>query len=129
SQDPYPTYDELRKNHRIHYDPVRDLWTVSRYADAVRVLKSPDDFTSALASFESTLLGAEPQAHARVRRLTGRIFTAEQTSALAHFIRTTAQELVNRVSAQGRCELVSALAAPLPIAVIALILGIDRGWT
>src|SRR5207247_3505795 len=75
------------------------------------------------------LVGAELQAHARVRRLTGRIFTAEQTGAFAHFIRTTAEELIDRVSAQGRCELVSALAAPLPIAVIALILGIDGGWT
>jgi cytochrome P450 len=126
-----------------------DLIVVPRYADALAVLRQPDLFSSAPynefvrradALIEKTgpeaerddwtqaslsLLGTDPPRHTRLRKIANRGFLQHRILALAPRIRAIAEELVGRFAPRGDCELVAEFAAPLPITVIAELLGVD----
>jgi cytochrome P450 len=124
-QDPYSTYAELRRNGSVHHDQRRDLWLVGRYSDVARALAEPETFSNRGASIETRLLGADSTAHVRVRNIVKRAFTSARISALEPLIRSIVHELVERVRTRGECELINDLAAPLPMSVIAWLLGIE----
>ena len=57
-------YKQLRQYSPVHYFDQHNVWTISQYKDVVEVLKSPEIFSSfETASFEKTLLGADPPQH------------------------------------------------------------------
>lgn len=124
--DPYPYYAELR-----HREPVLRIeppgsYVVTRYASVVQVLKRPDIFSSTLmAQADPSLLGADPPAHTRVRRIINPSFSPSRIAALEPRIREITTELIGRVLPKGEGELIGELAIPLPARVIAEILGID----
>jgi len=125
-QDPYPVYTALRRERPVHHDEVHDVWMVSRYEDVVRVLRDANSFSSkGIASFESVLLGADPPQHARVRQIVSRLFSPQAVARLEDRIQTLANELVERISGRRECDLVVELAAPLPLALIVEVLGLD----
>jgi cytochrome P450 len=126
-QNPYPVYDELRRNWPVYYDAARKLWVISRYADLIQVLREPEAFSSCLASFNPTLHGADGPDHARVRRVVGRLFSARRVKRLGDLVRSLAHDLVERIAARGQCELIGDLAGPLPQTVVAWMLGIELG--
>src|ERR1700716_2064596 len=119
SQDPYSAYAELRRSGSVAHDERRGLWLVSRYADVARVLAEPEVFSNRGVSIENTLLGADSNAHARVRNIVKQAFTSARIRALEGMIRTIAQDLVDRMAVRAQCELVEDLAARLPMLVIA----------
>jgi cytochrome P450 len=104
---------------------------VSRYVEVAEVLKHPNIFSSSImAPFDTTLLGAEPTSHGRVRRIVSEAFSPKRLSVLEGRIRALADEFVTHIATEGRCELISDFAAPLPLAVIADMLGISSAtWT
>ncbi len=124
--DPYPYYTELR-----HREPVLRIeppgsYVVTRYASVVQVLKRPDVFSSTvLAQADPSLLGADPPAHTRVRRIINPSFSPSRIAALESRIREITDELIGRLLPKGEGELIGDLAIPLPARVIAEILGID----
>ena len=125
-RDLYSHYEVLRKTCPVQYFRKRKVWTVSRYQDALDVLNQPDLFlSSGLDGVEKTLLGADGPGHTRVRGIVSRAFAAPQIAALEGRIRALAEGLMDGIVARGRCELVSELAAPLPLQVIASMLDMD----
>src|SRR5262249_38241713 len=124
--DPYPAYAALRREQPVYRDAKRNVFIVSRYADVVGVLRDADGFSTRLASFETTLLGAEPQAHARVRRIVGRGFAAARVKKLTALVEARASDLVERLVGRDGCDLIAALARPLPLLVVAALLGLDQ---
>jgi cytochrome P450 len=70
------------------------------------------------------LLSKDGDDHRRLRRLVTKAFTPRMVEGLRPRIRQIADELIDRVSAEGRMELVDDFAFPLPITVIAELLGI-----
>ena len=46
AENPYPWYADLREHDPVHYSPSLDAWFVTRYDDVVRVLRSPEEFSS-----------------------------------------------------------------------------------
>ena len=123
-QNPYPAYEELRRSSPVAHDSRRGVWFVSRYDDVRRVLTDPATFSNKNTSAETTLLGADLEAHRRVRDVVKRAFTAARIKALDESIRSLADDLVARAVACGACDVVEEIALPLPLTIVAWMLGI-----
>lgn len=149
--DPYPAYRELRERGRaVWYEPTGQ-WLVPHYADVSALLRdrrlgrtylhrfSHEEFGRTAPPPEhepfhvlngNGLLDLEDPAHARVRRLVAKAFTPRTVERLVPAVRRLAGELVGQLVADGGGDLLTAVAEPLPVAVIAELLGIpeeDRG--
>ncbi|MFD3804836.1 cytochrome P450 [Streptomyces sp. NPDC058611] len=149
--DPYPAYRELRERGRaVWYEPTGQ-WLVAHYADVSALLRdrrlgrtylhrfSHEEFGRTAPPPEhepfhelngNGLLDLEDPAHARVRRLVAKAFTPRTVERLVPAVRRLARELVGQLVADGGGDLLTAVAEPLPVAVIAELLGIpeaDRG--
>jgi cytochrome P450 len=138
---PYPTYARLRAEAPIHRNPALGLAAVSRYEDVMAVLKNPsafssramrDLFTQGAREVMSdaniageTLIGSDPPVHTRLRKIVNRAFTPSRIAALEGRVRGVTDELVGRFEQRGSCDLMSELAVPLPVTLIAEILGVD----
>jgi cytochrome P450 len=150
--DPYPYYAALRERDPVHASESQGIrfWHLTRYADVVSVLRDPrisaerfpqkildaaivgpDAGFAALAGIVSNvMLAKDPPRHTRLRGLVSKAFTPRMIEALRPRIESLVDELLDAVEAKGSFELVVDLAAPLPIVVIAELLGVpasDRG--
>ena len=128
-ENPYPYYAELRRNHPVYPLGEQGAVAVSRYEDVAFVLRSHDHFSSAamgsLAGSGEMLIGSDPPGHTRLRSLVNRAFTPAMVAALEPRIREVTAELLDLAGSPGEIELVSELANPLPVTIIAEILGVD----
>ena len=115
----------------------RRIYAVSRHEDVTAVLRNPDVFSSAAmgggrqpagsepSPTEGSLIGLDPPEHGEHRAIVNRGFTPRRIGELEPRIRKIADELVGGFERQGHCDLVEAFANPLPVAVIAELLGLD----
>jgi cytochrome P450 len=130
-EDPYPYYARLRAEAPVFRCEPHDFWVVSRHADVVHVLSNPADFSSAKSVGPDKIPGVpmmltrDPPEHTRLRSLVGRAFTPRTVAELAPRVHAVADRLVGRAVEQGAFDLVSAVAGPLPLVVIAEILGVS----
>ncbi len=140
THNPYPAYAVLRREAPVYRTPLGFL-AVSRYADVLAILRDPARFSSAAmgdlidqvksVSVEEqhqggeTLIGTDPPRHTRLRKIVNRAFTPRRMVALEPRIRELARELVAAIPEDRVWDLVPALAVPLPVMVIAEILGAD----
>ncbi|MFD9432590.1 cytochrome P450 [Streptomyces sp. NPDC060002] len=149
--DPYPAYAELRERGRVIYYEPTDQWLVPRHADVSALLRerrlgrtyqhrfTHEDFGRTAPPAEQEpfhtlndhgMLDLEPPDHTRIRRLVSKAFTPRTVERLQPYVRRLAGELVDRLVEAGGGDLLSDVAEPLPVAVIAEMLGIpesDRG--
>lgn len=124
-QDPYPLYERLRAGGRVSTTPLDNLITVD-HEICNQVLRSRD-FVAApddQADRQLSLLDLNPPDHTRLRRLVAPDFTAKRVQRFRPQIEGVLQELIKQVPRDRPFDLVSDLAAPLPIAVITELLGI-----
>ncbi|MFF5701916.1 cytochrome P450 [Streptomyces sp. NPDC012794] len=149
--DPYPAYRELREQGRAVWCEATGQWLVPHYADVSALLRdrrlgrtylhrfSHEEFGREAPPPEhepfhvlngNGLLDLEDPAHARVRRLVSKAFTPRRVEQLAPSVERLARELVDGLRDAGGGDLLTAVAEPLPVAVIAELLGVpeaDRG--
>jgi cytochrome P450 len=139
---PYPTYARLREEAPVHRVPLSDgrcLWLVTRYEDVMDVLKderfvknwrqvmSPEqlaDWPVQEGPFTSTMLSLDPPDHTRLRALVHKAFTAPFVEKLRGRIQEIADQLIDGLLARGEMDLIDDYAFPLPILVIAEMLGV-----
>lgn len=124
-QDPYPFYAALRSSwpsaRRI---AKSDYWLIGRYDDVEAVLNSPGVFSSSvLSTSDGTLLGADPPAHARARRIVTRALS-QSLRGIEERVQAIAAGLLDRAAGRPAPELIADLAAPLPVNVMAQLLGL-----
>lgn len=139
-EDPYPHYARLREEAPVYRVEAHGLWAVSRYGDVVEILRKPELYSSAPYGelidaamalggranlVGESLLGTDPPAHTRLRRIVNRGFTRARTARMERQIRGLAHRLIDRFCERGHCDLVGELAMPIPMTVIAEVLGID----
>ncbi|MHB9852534.1 cytochrome P450 [Streptomyces krungchingensis] len=145
--DPYPAYEELRARGRVHYYEPTDQWLVPHHADVSALLRdrrlgrtyqhrfTHEDFGRTAPSPEHEpfhvlndhgMLDLEPPDHTRIRRLVSKAFTPRTVERLKPYVERLAGELVERLVAAGGGDLLSDVAEPLPVAVIAEMLGIPE---
>lgn len=130
-RDPYPFYEALRRDTPVYEIAARGMWAVSRHADVGFALKRPDLFSSSVNADRAeipareTLLGSDPPAHTALRKRVERSFTPRRIRELGPRLETLARDLVGRFAARGRCDAIAELAAPLPVILIAELMGVD----
>ena len=124
-QNPYTAYDEVRRAGSAVYDSKRSMWYAGRYNDVSEILRNHKCFSNRETGFESTLHGADGALHTHTRNIVQPAFTAERVCELGTAIRSLVDELVACIAEQDECELIEDLAARIPAAVVAWLLGID----
>jgi cytochrome P450 len=130
-RDPYPLYAELRRGSPVYEIAARGMWAVSRHADVAFALKRPDLFSSSVNADRAeipaseTLLGSDPPAHTGLRKRVERSFTPRRLRDLAARMTEIARDLTASFATRGACDVVATLAAPLPVILIAELMGID----
>jgi cytochrome P450 len=143
--DTYATFARMREHDPVFCQPGMDgetpIWWVTRYEEAEAVLLdderfvrdprlalAPEQLAAGLPDFfafiDSNMLNRDGDDHRRLRRLVSKAFTPRMIERLRPRIQEIADELIDRVSAAGEMELVTEFAFPLPITVIAELLGV-----
>lgn len=145
--DPYPAYAELRARGRvIRYEPT-DQWLVPHHADVSALLRDrrlgrtyqhrftheefgrtpppPQDEPFHTLN-DHGMLDLEPPDHTRIRRLVSKAFTPRTVERLRPYVDGLASELVAALVRDGGGDLLTDVAEPLPVAVIAEMLGIPE---
>jgi cytochrome P450 len=143
--DPYPAYAELRARGRVHYyEPTRQ-WLIPHHADVSALLRDRRLGRTYLHRFTHEEFGRTPPPaghepfhtlndygmldleapdHTRIRRLVSKAFTPRTVEALVPTVGRLAAELVAGLKDNGGGDLLAEVAEPLPVAVIAEMLGI-----
>jgi len=121
----------LRRNDPVHWSEKDGCWILSKYEDVALVSKDQDLFTSAFgvrlgnAPKIGLIDEAEPR-HGKLRGLINKGFTPRMVKKLEIAFRAIVKESLDVIAKQGHCEFVEDVAVPLPLAVIAEMIGIRR---
>jgi len=127
-RDPYPTYAAVRAATPVVHVPDARSWVVLGYDAVKRVLTDHAVFRSDAApargqAFE-WLLFMDPPRHTRLRALIGRAFTSRAIAALEPVIRRLAEDRIAATIDRGEIDVVAELATPVPMMVIAALIGL-----
>ena len=137
-QDPYPGFARLRSRSPVHRSQLMNAWIISRYADVDTILRDYRRFSSdpAVRGFpqqssegvvssddDYTMLISDPPDHTRLRTLVNKAFTQRAVDVLETKVRDIAHALLDEVENYSGFDLMASLAKPLPILVIAELLG------
>jgi cytochrome P450 len=130
---PFPWYRQMRETDPIHFYPDYRAWQVFRYDDVLRVLSDNAAFSSNISGgsdrqdpLAASIVTTDPPRHRQLRNLVTQAFTPRAVAGLADRITTIVNDLLDRVVANGQMDVVDDLAYPLPVIVIAELLGIPR---
>ena len=145
--DPYSRLMDLRDQLPVFYDEVWHKVFFTRYTDIAALLKDkrlgrtmlhilsreelgwpPPDVR--LMDFnryqDNVFMDWEPPAHTRIRSLVSKVFTPKRVEGLRSQLENITHSLIDHVQQNGSCDFVSAIAEPLPVAMIAELLGIPE---
>ncbi len=134
--DPFPLYETMRQSYPLYHDPQRGNWNVFRYEDVQRVLSEYATFSSQFRRkrtllsllpsepFSAAIISTDPPRHRQLRSLVTQAFTPRAVDALAPRITEIVREHLDRVMSAGCMDVIHDLAYPLPVIVIAEMLGI-----
>lgn len=129
-------FDTMRDTEPVSYDKAEDLWHVFRHADVTRVLTNPATFSSDIREFlpppeyatsfnnKGNFLLMDPPEHRQLRGLINQAFTPRLVAGLAPRIAQVTTELLDAVRDQDQFDLVEKVAIPMPVIVIAELLGL-----
>jgi|SRR5690606_10536767 len=145
---PYEVYRELREKEPVSYFEPTNQWLISRYADVNALLRDhrrlgrsylhvatheefgrqpePEFQEPFWRVVRAGMLDVEPPVHTRLRRLVSKAFTPRMVESLRPRIRQIATELATRFAESGGGDLIAEVAEPLPVTVIAEMLGIPE---
>lgn len=112
-------------------------WAVVRHADIVEVSRRSDVFVSGKGvTFEllppdvlrgsQSILAMDAPEHTQIRRLISAAFTPKQIKRIDEQIKANAKEIVDTIAAKGEAELVSEVAAVMPMRTVLDMIGVDR---
>ncbi len=139
--DPYPTYQQMRDQTPMEMiflpagvvpgidEPLR-AWALMKYEDVYNALRDHDTFSSARNPLVEkgifprlVLIADDPPHHTRFRRLVNKAFTLKRVEALEPWITKVANEQLDEMGT-GEVDVVQSYTIPLPVKVIARLLGI-----
>jgi cytochrome P450 len=143
-RDPYPVYRRLRQEDPIARLADPDLWLVTRYADVVAIFRDPRFRTGdmgnnedllpladripgiamVLEAFRNMMLFQNPPDHTRLRGLVNKAFTPRRIEGLRPRIDAIVEDLLGACSTRGEFDLIGDFAVPVPVVVIAELLGV-----
>lgn len=151
--DPYPIYRQWNALDAVHRDPVAPAWVVTGYDAAASVLRDPrfssqprsprtasgtmeiDRLPEGPVRRQLCVIGnvlcnmtlfSDAPGHSRMRSAMSQMFSPRNVASLRPLVQQLADELIDDVSADGRMDFVEDFAFPLPLLVIADVMGMSR---
>ena len=135
AQDPYPFYQRLRERDPVHRSRLFNGWVLSKFSDVDAVLRDHSRFSNDDRSLGETapdargddvhsMLYLDPPDHTRLRSLVTKAFSARSIESLQSRIEQIVDQLLDQAESKGRFDIIEALAYPLPVIVIAEMLGV-----
>ncbi|RAV00032.1 cytochrome P450 [Mycobacterium colombiense] len=129
---PFDAYRALHRSGRVHYNPRRATWIVSRLDDVRAALRDTDQVTSTqgvtrLRMSAPLAVLTDGEEHTRLRKQIQPGFSKGAMSAWQEIVEKLAVELVSDLLNNPGCDVVQHLAIPMPIRLIAQILGVPEG--
>jgi cytochrome P450 family 142 subfamily A polypeptide 1 len=133
-----PSWDEsmparlrlLRSLDRVVWSDATQAWLIAKYDDVSKMSRNQDAFTSDRGVRRSTsgvkigLIDEPEPRHGELRRLVQRGFTPRMVAKLEGVFQELVDEHIDRVVDSGRCDFVADFAIPLPLILIAEMIGI-----
>jgi cytochrome P450 len=128
----YGWCEEMRATQPVWLDDASGCWHVFRYEDVNHVLTDYTHFSSDLSQRVPTrftpiapsVVRMDPPQHGKYRQLIAPVFTPRALSQLSGRITAIAQGLLDRARPTGHMDVIGDLAYPLPVTVIAEMLGV-----
>lgn len=143
-RNPYPVYDDLRANDPIHWSAENGYWILTRYADIAAQVQNDrlssnrigahqgrmpeaakEHFRPFFTAVGSWMLMIDPPDHTRLRALVSKAFTPGVVENMRALVQKLVDEMLANVREQGRMDVMTDLANPLPATVIAEMLGVS----
>ncbi|GAC1365335.1 MAG: monooxygenase YjiB [Ktedonobacteraceae bacterium] len=140
---PFDYYRKMRESEPVHYDQKGKFWTLFRYEDVLRVTSDYSNFSSeqVVTSDQGiemmrqegvneedlpteSILSLDPPRHRQLRSLISQAFTPRAITLLAPRITQIAHEHLDAVAESGKMDIIQDLSYPLPVIVIAELLGV-----
>ncbi len=144
-QNPYPTYDRLRAASPIFFDQESGLWICTAHEDVDFLLRDrrlgraidpailpadkrpqprPPEYLPFTSLGANSMFDKEPPDHTRLKTLVHKVFTPRRTYRLRDEIQAITGTLLDAAQEAGEVDLLEEFATPLPVAVIAELLGV-----
>ena len=133
-EDHYERWRILRESYPVYQEAADAPYAVARYADVLNVLKDHGTFSSDVSlrpaeekKLRPSMLFSDPPVHNRLRKLVSYAFKPAFIESQRALIEERCDVLVRAMLQHTQLDLVEALAAPLPVTVIAHMLGVADG--
>ena len=125
-------YRSMRDTNPVWRDPKTGVWNVFRYQDVAAILADYRTFSSDISQVlpdmaeftEGNIVSSDPPYHHQLRSLVSQAFTPRAVARLEARIEELTEQLLDQTQGRTQIELVSDLAYPLPVSVIAELLGV-----
>lgn len=126
---PHEAYRALHERGRVHYSPKRSTWILSRMADVRAAARDDEKITCAegvtrMRFSLPILIFTDGERHSQMRKQVLPAFTPRALSSWRPMIDELAKELVADVLANPGCDVVQRLTIPMPMRLIARLLGV-----
>jgi len=124
---PYTRYKTMRESEPVYYNEMVRMWEMFSYNDVQRVLSEHATFSSEFIGggpFGASLISMDPPRHRQLRTIVTQAFTPRTITQLAPRITAIVNELLDAVQEKGTMDVIDDFAYPLPVTVIAELLGI-----
>jgi cytochrome P450 len=141
---PYPFYAQIQAQDPVHWDEAMGFWVITRYTDVasafndkrfsraeglMKGFKRLPESEQATAkpvygAFSKMMTYADPPYHTQLRGLVSKAFTPRVVEQMRSHIQQLVDHLLDTVQARGQMDVIHDLAYPLPIIVIAEMLGL-----
>ena len=127
---PYEQWAWMREHAPVYHDAANDVWAITRYDDVLAIEKDPATYSSKRAPRPHgdplpMMISMDNPEHQRRRSLVNRGFTPRRVSEHEDKIRSICTAILDKVSERGECDFVWDVAAPLPLLLIADMLGFE----
>lgn len=128
--DPWDAYRWLRDEAPVFWDPVQELWAISRHDDIVAIEKDGARYSSFQGSrphvdqrADRSMINMDDPAHQAQRNLVARRLTPRSVRSHEDHVRDVVTGILDEVAPHGECEAIEAIASRLPAIMIGDLLG------
>ena len=132
--DPFPTYDVLRREQPCYRDPDGRFFAISRYDDVREALNRHETYSNAggiilgfdVSAAPPSMVLMDPPQHTRLRNLVSRAFTPRRIASFEAALLESVDEFIDAFDLSGEVDLVPAFADLVPVRAISDIVGVPR---
>ena len=148
TNDPYTYFGHLREEDPVHWNELYELWVITRHDDLVWLTRHHELFSSAVLKrdprppypqvYDSDLglyeyvrdfssaqfIQHDRPEHLEMRKVVHGYFTPRSMEAWRPMVQSAITDLLDAAEAKGRMDVMADLATPLPVLVIAQMMGV-----